>query len=109
MSAWLQVGDLPPQGIIDPPEQLTDDQLLRKVAHLEAEVARLRAGENHTPRENGTWPTPGQFIAQFNAAGVGERFAMAGKAITDAQLASECFVHDHKGELAYLRAREVGR
>jgi hypothetical protein len=46
------------------------------------EVQRLRAGEDTTPIDEGTWPTPGQWIARWNAMTADERLSTADALIT---------------------------
>ena len=73
--------------------------------HLQHEIDRLTAGADETPAEPGVNPTPGQWIAKWNAASAEHRFAWA-LAIMDASTeARDCLVQDHAGELAALRAQ----
>jgi hypothetical protein len=64
-----------------------------------AEVEHLRAGEDHTPRTEALWPTPGQWIARWNAASPEERLDLATRTLEAAQTASDCFAADHMGRL----------
>jgi hypothetical protein len=45
------------------------------------EINRLRAGEDPTPRHADSWPTPGQFIAEWNSMTAEERLTMAGEIV----------------------------
>lgn len=71
-----------------------------ELVEARAELARLRAGADTAPVEEGTWPTPGQWIARWNAASADERLELAARALEAAQAASDCFTADHKGRLA---------
>jgi hypothetical protein len=71
-----------------------------ELAEARAELTRLRAGEDTTPVAEGTWPTPAQWIARWNAASAVERLDLATRALDAAHAASECFTADHKGRLA---------
>lgn len=77
----------------------TVEQWMTRADRAEAEVRRLRAGEEdgHDPR---CFPTPGQWIKRFNDASPAERMDAAGWAIGDAQRASGCFYSNHEGRLA---------
>ncbi len=70
-----------------------------------AEVDRLRAGEDPTPRPAGTQPTPGQWIYRWNTLTAEERLRMAGVMIHNTDVASACFLMDHVGRLEDLRTR----
>lgn len=58
----------------------TRDQTMDDSPELQLE--RLLAGEDLTPRQEGTWPTPGQFIAEWNNMPAEQRLALADQIIT---------------------------
>ena len=48
---------------------------------LRSEIRRLRAGEDLTPRDEATWPTPGQAWHELLDATEAERLARLGRLI----------------------------
>ncbi|MEV8439164.1 hypothetical protein AB0425_17455 [Actinosynnema sp. NPDC051121] len=78
---------------------------LTELDKLRAEVARLRAGEDLTPREEGAWPTPGQLIARILDAPTAEtRLKIADALLTNCVTASNCLLADHGGLKSELEA-----
>jgi len=85
-----------------------------RAAHAEAELARLRAGE-----EDGyvqfTEPTPGQWLWQFNQASAEHRLNAIGALLRDAAKGRDCFFLGHEGrvhdgrhaEMALAEVRQV--
>lgn len=86
----------------------TNDRMTQwkeRVRELEVEVARLRAGEDTTPREPGTQLTPGQWIRKFNEATTERRLHAAERVLQVIDQESHCFQMDHEGRLEDLQAR----
>lgn len=61
----------------------------QRARQAEAERDRLRAGEDDTPQEDGSWPTPGQFIAKWNSLDSHERLEKAAHLLSLAQRAEK--------------------
>lgn len=77
------------------------------IDELRAEVARLRAGEDRTPREESAWPTPGQLIARILDAPTAEkRLEIADALLTNCATASKCLMADHGALLSELEAAQ---
>lgn len=72
------------------------------------EVSRLRAGEDLTPREPDTWPTPGQWIALFNSRTAEERLRIARVVLDNSERAVDCFTLNHAGRLDQMREQIAG-
>jgi hypothetical protein len=62
-----------------------------------AEVARLRAGEDLTPPEEGAVLTPGQLLARLNAATPEQRLELAAAMLDNAATVRHCLMADHDG------------
>ncbi|MER6575813.1 hypothetical protein [Nonomuraea sp. NPDC001023] len=67
---------------------------------LRAEIARLRAGEADTPAEEGTTPTPAQWIRMWNDGTAEQRLKWASIVLANSEQAARCFQMDHEGRLA---------
>ncbi|MCP9976469.1 hypothetical protein [Actinomadura madurae] len=76
-----------------------------EIAALRGENARLREGEDATPRDPGCEPTPGQWLHRFNSAAPAQRLTWAKDILRHARDSSRCqFELDHAGQIAELRA-----
>lgn len=80
----------------------SDERHTAKVAALEAELARLRAGEEDGYDER-VLPTPGQWIARWNQATPEERLLVAAAAMRDGETANRCFFMAHEKRLDEAR------
>lgn len=68
---------------------------MARAEEAEAEVARLRAGEE-PGRDPVAEPSPGQWIARWNASSADERLEVARRVIEDSARAARCFQMDHE-------------
>ncbi|MCP9947229.1 hypothetical protein LUX33_01295 [Actinomadura madurae] len=67
-----------------------------EIAALRGENARLREGEDATPRDPGCEPTPGQWLHRFNSAAPAQRLTWAKDILRHARDSSRCqFELDH--------------
>lgn len=69
-----------------------------RIAALEAEIARLRAGEEPYTDEL-TDATPGQYIWLWNRAPAAKRLSMAAQILDSGQRAYTCVMYDHEGRI----------
>ncbi|MGW3135935.1 hypothetical protein [Streptomyces sp. NPDC001139] len=74
------------------------EQQRQRAEHAEAELQRLRAGEEDG-WDPAAYPTPGQWIARFNRATPAERHDAAKWAIENSQRASQCVLNAHEQRL----------
>lgn len=72
-------------------------------AELLAKIERLTAGADNTPPDEGTAVTPGQWIARFLQADLGQRMVLAEIVIQNAEEAAGCFIESHKDTIAASR------
>ncbi|WP_326642902.1 hypothetical protein OG884_18755 [Streptosporangium sp. NBC_01755] len=73
--------------------------------NLQAEIARLRAGEADTPPPEGTTPTPAQWIRLWNDLPAEQRLKWAERILGNAEQASRCFLMNHDVEIEELHER----
>lgn len=84
----------------------TGDRLMQweaRACELEAEVVRLRAGEDPTPHDEGCQLAPGQWIHEFNEVSADKRLTMVRLALDASARAAICDLMDHEGELEQLQ------
>lgn len=76
-----------------------------EIDDLRAEVGRLWAHADSTPRDPACEMTPGQFITYWNSRTPDQRLDLARSIIEDRALAARCFVTNHEGEIQHLRSQ----
>lgn len=77
---------------------------------LEDQIARLTAGADDTPVEEGVERTPGQFIHWFLGLAEDKRLEVVESIHQNARESGACFVEDHRGRLEWLEEQVlVGR
>lgn len=70
-----------------------------QLAARDAEIERLKAGEDATPKDPGSWPTPGQLIYRWNGLDADNRLAQAASFIEAMQQADKCSRMQHAERL----------
>lgn len=71
-------------------------------------IARLTAGADPTPVEEGTRLRPGQWIACFNEASAEQRLATVEALLEGADTGLHCRIQNHRAQIAEARPRVVG-
>jgi hypothetical protein len=77
-----------------------------ELADLRAEVARLRVGEDATPQDPASWPTPGQFIHSWNGLDAEARLETAANIVESMQNEERLRVACTEFEDAYVGEHE---
>jgi hypothetical protein len=90
----------------------TNDRLAQwhdRALTAEAEIARLRAGEDDERPDPGTALTPAQWIRKWNDAAPDRRLHAAQRVLEVIDQESRCFQQDHDGRLEHLEAELSSR
>ncbi|MET9445330.1 hypothetical protein [Streptomyces sp. NPDC006610] len=88
--------------LAEPGEPCDRDEQYARAEAAEAEIARLRAGEEPS-WDAVSVPTPGQWVARWNAASAEERLEVAQRVIEDSARAARCFEMAHENHIARCR------
>lgn len=88
---------------VEPAWQDTVIRLKRRGDRADAEIERLRAGEDTTPAAEGVMLTPGQWTYRWNRSTGPERIARVELMYEAQATAFRCFVLDHAGAVELLR------
>ena len=85
------------------PEEREIARLRERVRKLDAEVTRLTAGADDTPKAPEAWPTPAQLWHELIDADQEKRTEWLERFLEDAQVRARCFTEDHERTIENLR------